>query len=50
MQGDPDVLFMPTKEHLDNAMTRGWKIEVSYEEVTVRKPVVSVTQLTSEPH
>lgn len=50
MQGDPDVLFMPTKEHIDNAMTRGWKIDVSYEEVTVKKPVVSVTELTSEPH
>ena len=45
MQGDPDVLFMPTKEHLDNARSRGWKIEVSYEEVTVMKPVVSVTEL-----
>ena len=49
MQGDPDVLFMPTKEHLDNARSRGWKIEVSYEEVTVMKPVISVTQLASEP-
>lgn len=44
-EGDKEVLFMPTKEHLDNAQSRGWNIDVSYEEVTIKRPVVKVTRL-----
>ena len=44
MAGDSEVLFKPRPEHLDRMASRGWDVEVKYEEVTVLKPVCRVTR------
>ena len=42
---ETDHLFEPTQAHNDNARSRGWHVDVKYEEVTIRRPVVTVTRI-----
>ena len=44
MREETDYLFGPTQAHNDNPRSRGWNVDVKYEEVTIRRPVITVTR------